>query len=86
MQEKTIATNARGPGRLLYLLPGIVTVVIGLIGAGSGLVWGESTYDFLMSIEFTYYFETYLPYYPFVPFYPIFILTLGAFLIVKSRP
>ena len=29
--------------------------------------------------------DTFMPYFPLVPFYPIFIMIVGAFLIVKSR-
>jgi hypothetical protein len=85
VQDKSTQADAGGLARRLYLLAGIVTVLIGLIGAGSGWVWGDRSYEYLMSIEFTYYLQSYLPYYPFVPFFPIFILMLGAFLLVRSR-
>ena len=61
VQDKSTQASAGGFARSLYLLAGVVTVIIGLIGAGSGWVWGDRSYEYLMSIDFTYYLQSYLP-------------------------
>ena len=71
--------------KLLFLVPGIVAVVIGLIGSSLGSAWSPQVYEFLFAFEVIASIDTFMPYFPLVPFYPIFIMMLGAFLIVKSR-
>ena len=71
--------------KLLFLVPGIVAVVIGLIGSSLGSAWSPQVYEFLFAFEVIVFIDTFTPYFPLVPFYPIFIMMLGAFLIVKSR-
>jgi hypothetical protein len=71
--------------KLLFLVPGIVAVVIGLIGSSLGSAWSPQVYEFLFAIEVIASIDKFMPYFPLVPFYPIFIMMLGAFLIVKSR-
>ena len=71
--------------KLLFLVPGIVAVVIGLIGSSSGSAWSPQVYEFLFAFEVIASIDTFMPYFPLVPFYPVFIMMLGAFLIVKSR-
>jgi len=71
--------------KLLFLVPGIVAVVIGLIGSSSGSAWSPQVYEFLFAFDVIESIDTFMPYFPLVPFYPIFIMMLGAFLIVKSR-
>ncbi len=80
MQSKT-----GGLQKLLFLVPGIVAVVIGLIGSSLGSAWSPQVYEFLFAFEVIASIDTFMPYFPLVPFYPIFIMMLGAFLIVKSR-
>jgi len=75
MQDKTIQTNTGGIGKLLFLMSGIVALIVGLIASSFGRAWSQI-------IE---YFDSFTPYFPGVPFYPLFIMILGAFLIVKSR-
>jgi len=71
--------------KLLFLVAGIVAVVIGLIGSSLGSAWSPQVYEFLFAFEVIASIDTFMPYFPLVPFYPIFIMMLGAFLIVKSR-
>ena len=71
--------------KLLFLVPGIVAVVIGLIGSSLGSAWSPQVYEFLFAFEVIASIDKFMPYFPLVPFYPIFIMMLGAFLIVKSR-
>jgi ABC-type lipoprotein release transport system permease subunit len=71
--------------KLLFLVAGIVAVVIGLIGSSLGSAWSPQVYEFLFAFEVVASIDTFMPYFPLVPFYPIFIMMLGAFLIVKSR-
>ncbi len=70
--------------KLLFLVPGIVAVLIGLIGSSSGSAWSPQVYEFLFAFDVIESIDTFMPYFPLVPFYPIFIMMLGAFLIVKS--
>ena len=85
MQDKTIESNTGGTGRLLILMSGIVALIVGLIASGFGRAWSPQVYDFLFSFQIIEYFDAFTPYFPGVPFYPLFVLILGAFLIVKSR-
>lgn len=76
---------AGGIRKLLLLVPGIVAVVIGLIGSSFGSAWSPQVYEFLFGFKVIESIDAFMPYFPFVPFYPLFIMMLGAFLIVKSR-
>ena len=80
MQSKTSRIQ-----KLLFLAPGIVAVVIGLIGSSLGSAWSPQVYEFLFAFDVIASIDTFMPYFPLVPFYPVFIMMLGAFLIVKSR-
>ncbi len=71
--------------KLLFLVAGIVAVVIGSIGSSLGSAWSPQVYEFLFAFEVIASIDTFMPYFPLVPFYPIYIMMLGAFLIVKSR-
>lgn len=64
---------------------GVAAIVIGLIGSSSGSAWSPQVYDFLYAIKPVAFIEPFMPYSPLVPFYPLFIMLLGAFLMVKSR-
>ena len=85
MQDKTTQSKTGRIRKLLFLVPGIVAVVIGLIGSGFGSAWSPQVYEFLFAFKVVESIDTFMPYFPLVPFYPIFIMMLGAFLIVKSR-
>ena len=85
MQDKTIQSDTGGTGRLLILMSGIVALIVGLIASSFGRAWSPQVYDFLFSFLVIEYFDSFTPYFPGVPFYPLFIMILGAFLIVKSR-
>jgi len=85
MQDKTIQTNTGGIGRLLFLMSGIVALIVGLIASSFGRAWSPQVYEFLFGFKIIESIDTFMPYFPFVPFYPLFIMILGAFLIVKSR-
>ena len=71
--------------KILFLVPGVVAVVIGLFGSSLGSAWSLQVYEFLFAFEVIASIDTFMPYFPLVPFYPVFIMMLGAFLIVKSR-
>jgi len=85
LQEKTMQSETGRIQKLLFLVAGILAVVIGLIGSSLGSAWSPRVYDFLFAFEVIASIDTFMPYFPMVPFYPIFIMMLGAFLIVKSR-
>jgi len=85
MRDKTIQSNTVGIRRLLFLVLGIVAVVIGLIGSSFGSAWSPQVYEYLFGFQFVETIDSFMPYFPLVPFYPIFIIMLGAFLLVKSR-
>ena len=85
MQDKTMQSKTGRIQKLLLLVPGIVAVVIGLIGSSLGSAWSPQVYEFLFAFDVIASIDTFMPYFPLVPFYPIFIMMLGAFLIVKSR-
>ena len=85
MQDKTAPIKTSGISQPIFLVSGVVAVVIGLTGGIFGSAWSPQTYEFFAGIEVMQFIDTFMPYFPFVPFYPIFIIVLGAFLIVKSR-
>ena len=85
MQDKTMQSKTGRIQKLLFWVAGIVAVVIGLIGSSSGSAWSPQVYEFLFAFEVIASIDTFMPYFPLVPFYPVFIMMLGAFLIVKSR-
>jgi hypothetical protein len=66
-----------------FMVVGSVIVLIGLIAAGSGSVWGKPAVELLTGYAITRLPELYLPYWPFEPYLPIFIIALGAFLTTK---
>jgi hypothetical protein len=85
MQDKTIQSNTGGIRKLLFLVTGIVAVGIGLIGSSFGRAWSPQVYEFLFGFKIINSIDSFMPYFPLVPFYPMFIMVLGAFLIIKSR-
>ena len=84
MRDKTTQANTGGLGKLLFLVSGIVAVAIGLIGSIFGSAWSPQVYEFLFGFRVIESIDAFMPYFPLVPFYPIFIMILGAFLVVKS--
>ena len=71
--------------RKLFLALGIVAVGIGLIGSSFGRAWSPQVYDFLFDFKIIESIDSFMPYFPLVPFYPMFLIMLGAFLIVTSK-
>jgi hypothetical protein len=84
-RQSVAPSNAAGIRHLLFLIFGTAAVLIGLTGSGFGRAWSPQVYEFLFDINFIASIEPFMPYSPLVPFYPIFIMMLGASLIVKSR-
>ena len=85
MQDRTSQSSTGGLRQLLFLVSGIVAVLIGLIGSSFGRAWSPQVYEFLFGFKIIESIDSFMPYFPLVPFYPIFVMMLGAFLIVKSR-
>ena len=85
MQDTTTQSNTGAIGKSLLSVAGIVAVVIGLIGSSFGSAWSPQVYELLFGFEIINSIDSFMPYFPLVPFYPIFIMMLGAFLIIKSR-
>ncbi len=71
--------------RKMFLALGIVAVAIGLTGSSFGRAWSPQVYDFLFEFKIIESIDSFMPYFPLVPFYPMFLIMLGAFLIVKSK-
>jgi hypothetical protein len=85
VQDKTKQANTSRMRQIMFMMSGIVAVIVGLIGSSFGRAWSPQVYEFLFSFSVIESIDTFMPYFPLVPFYPIFIIMLGAFLIVKSR-
>jgi hypothetical protein len=85
VQDKTKQANTSRMRQIMFMMSGIVAVIVGLIGSSFGRAWSPQVYEFLFSFSVLKSIDTFMPYFPLVPFYPIFIIMLGAFLIVKSR-
>ncbi len=84
-RQSAVPSDTGGLRKLLLLAFGIAAVVIGLAGSSFGSAWSPQVYEFLFGINVIVFIEPFMPYSPLVPFYPIFIMMLGAFLMVKSR-
>jgi hypothetical protein len=84
-RQAAIPSDTAGIIKLLLLASGISAVVIGLTGSSFGSAWSPQVYEFLYGIQVIAFIEPFMPYSPLVPFYPMFIMMLGAFLIVKSK-
>ena len=76
---------AGGTSQLLYMLPGVAAVLTGLVGASFGSPWGRQVYEFVASVPVLKTIGIYTPYFPFAPLYPLFLIMIGACLILKSR-
>ena len=85
MQDKTPQSNTGAIGKTIFLVSGIVAVVIGLIGISFGSAWSPGVYEFIFGFSIINSIDSFMPYFPLVPFYPLFIIILGAWLILKSR-
>jgi len=78
-------SNTGGMRNMLLMVSGFVALVIGLTGSSYGSAWSPQVYEYLFGFKIIESIDTFMPYFPFVPFYPIFLMMLGAFLVVKSR-
>ncbi len=85
MQDKTNRSKTGGIRSLLFSVSGTVAVIVGLIGISFGSAWSPQVYELLFRFGAIEFIDSFMPYFPLVPFYPIFIIMLGAFLIVKSN-
>jgi len=78
-------STTAGSIQLLTLLPGIAAVVTGLLGVSFGSPWGRQIYEFGFSVPALNTIGVYTPFFPYVPCLPLFLMMLGACLILKSR-
>ena len=83
--QATGPSTTEGTSQLLYLLPGVAAVATGLVGISFGSPWGKQAYEFGFSVPVLNTIGVYTPFFPFVPCFPIFLMMLGACLILKSR-
>jgi hypothetical protein len=65
--------------QLALQFAGAAAVVIGVLAIGFGSIWAPGALEVFSSSTIGRAFQT------FVPFLPIFLIMLGAFLLVKSR-
>jgi sulfoxide reductase heme-binding subunit YedZ len=82
--QATGPSTPQGTSQLLYLLPGVAAVATGLVGISFGSPWGRQVYEFAYSVPVLNTIGVYTPFFPFVPCFPIFLMILGACLILKS--
>ncbi len=85
MQVATTRSNTGEPPNLLFRVSGVVTVFLGIIGCSIGRTWSPQVYEYLFEFKIVESLDAFTPYVPLVPFYPLFLMTLGAWLIVKSK-
>jgi len=83
--KATGPSTTESASQLLYLLPGVVAVATGLVGVSFGSPWGKQVYEFAFSVPVLNTIGVYTPFFPFVPCFPIFLMMLGACLILKSK-
>ncbi len=84
-QRTAAQSNTGGSRQLPFLVFGAAAVLIGLTGSSFGRAWSPQVYEFLFDIKVIASIEPFMPYSPLVPFYPIFMMILGASLMVRSR-
>ena len=78
-------STSGGASQLLYLLPGVAAVVIGLVGTAFGSPWGKAVYEYVDSVPLLKTIGIYTPFFPFAPLFTLFLMMFGAALILKSR-
>jgi len=83
--KKRWPSTSASTSQLLYRLPGVAAVAIGLVGVSFGSPWGRQVYEFADSVPVLKTIGIYTPYFPFVPLIPLFLIMLGACLILRSR-
>jgi sulfoxide reductase heme-binding subunit YedZ len=83
--QATGTSTTAGSSQLLYLLPGVAAVATGLAGVAFGSPWGRQIYEFGFSVPILNTIGIYTPFFPYVPCLPLFMMMLGACLILKSR-
>jgi hypothetical protein len=71
--------------QLLYLLPGVAAVATGLVGVAFGSPWGRQVYEFAASVPVLNTIGIYTPYFPFAACFPLFLIMIGACLVLRSR-
>ena len=85
MQVETTRSITGEPIKLLFRGSGVVTVLVGIIGSSLGRTWSPQVYEYLFEFKAVESLDAFTPYFPLVPFYPLFLMMLGAWLIVKSK-
>jgi len=83
--QATGPSTTGGTSQLLYMLAGVAAVATSLVGVSFGSPWGRQVYEFAASVPVLNTIGIYTPFFPFVPCFPIFLMMLGACLILKSR-
>ena len=83
--QATGPSTSGGSSQLLTLLPGVAAVATGLVGTSFGSPWGRQVYEFGFSVPALNTIGVFTPFFPFVPCFPLFLMMLGACLILKSR-
>ena len=83
--QTTGPSTSATTSQLLYRLLGVAAVAIGLVGVSFGSPWGRQVYEFAASVPVLKTIGIYTPYFPFVPLIPLFLIVLGACLILRSR-
>ncbi len=79
MVEISEQASKSGALRLVLLTTGAATAGTGLFGIAFGFSWADPTMKLFASNEILQIFELA------VPFLPIFLIALGAYLVVKSK-
>ncbi len=72
-------------GQPVFTILGYAFIVLGLVAASFGASWQQPAEQYLTGHAFTRWPELYLPYWPFEPFLALFIIGLGAWIVVNSR-
>lgn len=81
VDTKLTAFNSKNRSGKQYTLLtlGVVAIAIGLLAICFGSYWSTPIFAFMTNIGINSLFEVV------VPFFPIFIIMLGAYLVVKSK-
>jgi hypothetical protein len=78
-------SSTDGSSRSLYLTVGFAALVVGMTGISFARVWSPQVFEFMYGFKVIEFIDPFIPYSPLIPFYPMFMMILGASLMVKSR-
>ena len=79
MEDAAVRSREANGVRFVLMTAGVVAVVVGLVAIAFGSFWASDSLELFSRSSIGRALEL------FVPFLPIFVITFGAFLLIKPR-